>query len=219
MAYRSTQNASTGYSPNMMMLGRELPMPSHLLVAAPDQELDVKKTNFVQCLREEMQKVHRIARENSMSSHLKQKKQYDRNAHRKEWRKGLKVWLYNPTKKVGRSPKLSIYWEEIPYVIVNVINDVTMEIAREGKAGSRVVHVDRLKKVVGAKLHTIEELETILPTVELGEEGVEDPTVIINSEVTILQQMGLENREEAITYTRVGRPSKPPVRWSYNDRN
>jgi hypothetical protein len=150
---------------------------------------------------------------------VRQKKQYDRNAHKEEWKKGLEVWLYNPTKKVGRSPKLSIYWEEIPYVIVNIINDVTMEIAREGKAGSRVVHVDRLKKVVGAKLHITNELETTLPTGEVRETGGEDPTVMINSGISILQQMGLENREGAITYTRVGRPSKPPVRWSYNDRN
>ena len=37
MAYRSTTHDSTGQTPNRMMLGRELPMPSHLLVPTPEK--------------------------------------------------------------------------------------------------------------------------------------------------------------------------------------
>jgi transposase InsO family protein len=37
MAYRSTVHETTGETPNKMMLGRELPMPSYLLVPPPEE--------------------------------------------------------------------------------------------------------------------------------------------------------------------------------------
>ena len=54
---------------------------------------------------------------------------------------GDKVWLYNPTRKKGRSPKLQSDWEG-PCVIEKRINDVVYRI-RHGKK-LRVVHRNRL---------------------------------------------------------------------------
>ena len=62
---------------------------------------------------------------------------------------GKAVWLYNPTKQVGKSPKLMIFWEEDPYVITERVNDVVMKIQKSRKAKPKIVHVDRLKLVEG----------------------------------------------------------------------
>ena len=152
MAYRSTVHESTGQTPNRMMLGRELPMPSHLLVEAPgaeESEGGNNKLPFTEELEGRLQEAHEIAREQSKQSHKRQKRQYDRKAKTSEWQVGKAVWLYNPTKQVGKSPKLMIFWEEDPYVITERVNDVVMKIQKSRKAKPKIVHVDRLKLVEG----------------------------------------------------------------------
>ena len=102
MAYRSTVHESTGQTPNRMMLGRELPMPSHLLVEAPGAEASEGGNNklpFTEELEGRLQEAHEIAREQSKQSHKHQKRQYDRKAKTSEWQVGKAVWLYNPTKQ------------------------------------------------------------------------------------------------------------------------
>ena len=145
MAYRSTVHDSTGQTPNRMMLGRELPMPSHLLVETPEQEgrqADTEPT-FVNTLEKRMHEAHELARQQLKRSHEHQKRQYDRTARTGEWSVGSPVWLFNPTKQVGKSPKLTIFWEEEPYVITEKVNDVVMKIQRNRRTKPRIVHVDR----------------------------------------------------------------------------
>ena len=59
------------------------------------------------------------------------------------------MWLFNPTKQIGKSPKLTIFWEEEPYVITERVNDVVMKIQKNRRTKPRIVHVDRLKLVEG----------------------------------------------------------------------
>ncbi len=156
MAYRSTVHDSTGQTPNKMMLGRELPMPSYLLVETPEQEEQGQTKrgangyDFVEELRNKILDVHASAREQLKKSHIHQKKQYDQRAMVQDWKVGTPVWLFNPTKRVGKSPKLTIFWEETPYVIVGKVNDVVMKIQKNRKSKPRIVHVDKLKRVEGA---------------------------------------------------------------------
>ena len=151
MAYRSTVHESTGQTPNRMMLGRELPMPSHLLVETPepDKSQDSTDLTFVARLEKQLHEAHELAREQLKKSHVHQKKEYDRGAHTKEWSVGKAVWLFNPTKQLGKSPKLTIFWEEDPYIIIEKVNDVVMKIQKGRRHKPRVVHVDRLKLVTG----------------------------------------------------------------------
>ena len=149
MAYRSTVHESTGYTPNCMMLGRELPMPTHLLVKTPEDQAP-GGSDYVCQLQDRLQEVHELARECLKGSHQKQKKQYDRNANTSPWEVGAAVWLFNPTKTVGKSPKLCIFWEETPYVIIEKVSDVVMKIQKKATTKPRIVHVDRLKVVEGA---------------------------------------------------------------------
>ena len=104
MAYRSTVHESTGQTPNMMMLGRELPMPSHLLVATPDQKEEEKDVKYIEELQRKFTEVHALAREKLKKSHIHQKKYYDRTSTRSDWQTGTAVWLFNPTKKSGSEP-------------------------------------------------------------------------------------------------------------------
>ena len=70
-----------------------------------------------------------------------------RRANVETYQVGDFIWLHNPARKVGRSPKLHRPWEG-PYQVTAVLSDSTYRI-QLSKAGSRrrgiVVHHDRLK--------------------------------------------------------------------------
>ncbi|WP_410543651.1 hypothetical protein [Wolbachia endosymbiont of Corcyra cephalonica] len=62
------------------------------------------------------------------------KTRYDRNANTGGFDEGTLVWLHNPLRKKGKSPKLQARWEG-PYKIVTRLNDVTYRI-KQGLEGS-----------------------------------------------------------------------------------
>ncbi|KAI5756531.1 hypothetical protein M8J77_025698 [Diaphorina citri] len=53
------------------------------------------------------------------------------------------VWLYNPKRRKGHSPKLQQNWEG-PYNVITRINDVVYRIRKGSKGKFKVVHLDRL---------------------------------------------------------------------------
>ena len=93
MAYRSSQHESTGYSPNRLMLGREISLPVDLSFGPPPRNGFSDESHY--------------ARLNLKSKHLRQKKNYDRFSSGTPYNVGDKVWLLNPKKRKGRSLKLS----------------------------------------------------------------------------------------------------------------
>ena len=61
---------------------------------------------------------------------------------------GDTVWLHNPQKKKGYSPKLQRPWEG-PYIVTSRLSDVTYRIQKGAKTKPRVVHYNRLKPYCG----------------------------------------------------------------------
>ena len=75
-AIRSTVNRQTGFTPNLMNLGREVMLPVHLLM----DEFETQKftpTEYVKRLRSVLQNVHTLARNKLESSQCRQKRDYD----------------------------------------------------------------------------------------------------------------------------------------------
>ena len=198
MAYRSTVHESTGQTPNMMMLGRELPMPSHLLVATPDQKEEKKDVKYIEELQRKFTEVHALAREKLKKSHIHQKKYYDRTSTRSDWQAGTAVWLFNPTKRVGRSPKLMTFWEETPYVVVEKINDVVMKVQKSRNSKPRIIHVDRLKKVEGevdiswykSLMDGTKKMQQSNPITATTERGQSSSQVSVMEEINLLPLYG-----------------------------
>lgn len=63
-AYRSTPHPGTGYSPNMLMLGREVNTPIHILYPLPVEHDQYTTNQYVQNMREKMEQLYHLAREN-----------------------------------------------------------------------------------------------------------------------------------------------------------
>ncbi|XP_070001372.1 uncharacterized protein [Penaeus vannamei] len=82
---------------------------------------------------------------------------------------GDHVWLHNPLRKRGLSPKLQSPWEG-PYEILQVMSDVTYKIRRGPQKRSRVVHADRLWRYYGPGLFSWGGRESKDREVEVNEE-------------------------------------------------
>lgn len=139
LAYRAAEHVSTGYSPAMLNLGRELTLPVDLqLGRRPD---DQAITEYARCLQERLQYCHQAAKEALEKRAVEMKARYDAKSRIPTFKEGDKVWLHNPRRKRGLCPKLQNDWEG-PYTVVKKISDLVVRI-QSGKK-QRVVHVDRL---------------------------------------------------------------------------
>jgi len=144
-AYRAVPHEATKRTPNKMMLGRELPMPSHLQVPVPQEEST--DCDYVKGLENRLLESHEEARKHLKRNRQQAKKEYDKTAQETQYAVNEWVWLFNPIRKKGRSPKLKIGLEEKPHRILQVINDVLVRIKKQGGHKTRVVHVNRIRKV------------------------------------------------------------------------
>ncbi|UYV84785.1 K02A2.6-like [Cordylochernes scorpioides] len=128
MAYRSSVHETTGYSPAKMLFGRELKLPCDLIFGCPNS-IGEGSNEFVDRLHSRLEKVHRWAREKLEIASEAMKVRYDTHACGNDLQEGGLVWLYNPKRKKGLSPKLQKSWEGL-FRIVKKLNDVVFRIQR-----------------------------------------------------------------------------------------
>ena len=150
LAYRSAVQESTGESPALMMLGREITLPVDLMLQSP-VPANIEEQDYVTDVRENLQEAHERAREKLGIAADRQANQYDRNTVFRSFDVGQWVWLYEPTRKRGVSPKLTFHWKG-PFMVVTKLCDVVYRIQQSVKGKPKVVHIDRLKLYTGVPL-------------------------------------------------------------------
>jgi transposase InsO family protein len=147
MSYRAAVHGTTRYSPAEMLFGRKLRLPCDLLFGTP-ADAPTTATEYVANLRRRMEEVHSLARGRIKVTSDAMKTRYDRRANASGFQAGELVWLYNPRRRKGRSPKLQRDWEG-PYRVVKRINDVVHRIQRSSRSKMKVIHIDRLYRYCG----------------------------------------------------------------------
>ena len=147
-AYRSAVQESTGETPNMLMLGREVGTPLDLLVENVQDDKEV--TDFALDLRERFRSAHDRARKVLKASARRQKRQYDRKARASNIKQGDFVWVFNNQRKVGVCSKLRLPWTG-PELVVEKLSDVHCKIQKGPKSRCKIIHMDRLKPYEGTE--------------------------------------------------------------------
>ncbi|KAJ8934594.1 hypothetical protein NQ318_006416 [Aromia moschata] len=104
LAYRSSVHETTGQTPASIVMGRELRLPCDLKFGCTPGD-DVAGEDY--------------------GASDRMKETYDINANDGRYQPGNQVWLYNPQRRRGLSPKLQSSWEG-PYEVVTRINDVPL---------------------------------------------------------------------------------------------
>jgi Integrase zinc binding domain/Integrase core domain len=146
LAYRSSVHNSTQLSPARLVFGRELRLPCDLEFGTPPGSPE-SVTVYNQKLDARMEAIHQFARERLRVTSDRMKSRYDRVVTGTTFSVGDKVWLFNPRRRVGFSPKLQNNWEG-PYVVISKINDVVFRIRNLSSRKLSVVHIDRLSRYI-----------------------------------------------------------------------
>ena len=126
-AYRSTVHPATGFTPNMLMLNREVHLPVDLLFPRPRSKERVEVHEYVAELRAKMEQCYDIARRNLKNAATRQKRDYDTRIKEQQYQPGDLVYRRNHIQK-----KLEIPWQG-PLVIVKVLSDSVYKVADKKK--------------------------------------------------------------------------------------
>ena len=146
MAYNSSVQSSTGFTPFYLMFGRQASLPVDIIygTSTPDNE-DQGVGQFAINLKKNMTEAFSLVRENMSKHHMHQKILYDEKIHGKPYKAGDWVWLHSPIVSRGSSRKLNCPWKG-PYSVVKKISDVTYRIQHlQNRRDRQVVHFNRLK--------------------------------------------------------------------------
>ena len=144
-AIRSTVNSTTGFTPNMLMLGREVRTPLQLMLPVKQRE-NKELLQYVQQLKGDMEMAHEKARDGLKRGQMRQKAHREPKANSPEYGVGDIVMLVNSASRVGESKKLSEKWLG-PYLITQVISPILYRVST--RKAEKVVHVERLKGFSG----------------------------------------------------------------------
>ncbi len=141
-AIRAMENRQTGFTPNMMMLGREVNQPIDLLVGtAGTMQERSEPAEYVKKLQQVMTKAHQLARKSIQTAQLRQKRDYDLKLNQNAFSVGDMVYQLNSASRIGVSNKLKSPWKG-PYLVSEVLSPVLYRL-RDRRRES-VVHHDRL---------------------------------------------------------------------------
>ena len=149
LAYWSSVHDSTGFSPNMMMLGREVELPLQVVVGMPHEDQEQTPVEYVNNLQERLQGSHEEARKHLRRSAQHQKRTYEHKlAAQHQYHCGQAVWYYNSSVRKGRCRKL-MSLRKGPYIVVGQLNDVTYLLQQGPRAARFSAHVDQMKPYRG----------------------------------------------------------------------
>ena len=149
-AYRSAVHESTGFTPNMLMLGREARNPADVLIGETSQQSS-SYGEYVERIQQDLWEAHHLARTFLNRSTERQEDSYNVRVNLNSFQPGEVVWLLNESRVPGRCPKLQNLWLG-PYLIQDKFGDLTYKILISAKGSTKVVHHDKLKKFSGGEL-------------------------------------------------------------------
>ena len=122
-AFRGTSHTSTGETPNLLMLGRELRLPDQLQYLPPPQEASTRH-QFVQDVRQRLEEAHSLLQKQQM--HIRQ----EDGEEPPLYAVGDLVWLQNQRRRKGENPKLQPKFVG-PYEVLAAWGNHTYKIERQ----------------------------------------------------------------------------------------
>ncbi|KAI9999773.1 hypothetical protein NQD34_011616 [Periophthalmus magnuspinnatus] len=115
-AYNCTRNDTTGFSPYELMFGRQPRLPIDLAFGLPVKEPAQTHSEYVQKLRENLEKSYRLATENAEKVMSRNKSRFDKHVTPSQLEVGDRVLVRNV--KLRGKHKIADKWESDVYVVV-----------------------------------------------------------------------------------------------------
>jgi transposase InsO family protein len=173
-AYRATKHDATGFSPNCLMLGREVRAPLDLVYDMPVSEEDRHDSYeaFVFDYQRRSRSAHRLVREHLKKAAERNKDYYDMRVRPTVFSVGTWVYFYNPRRYQGRSPK----WQKMfsgPYLVMEEKGPVNVVIQMSARSKPFIVHIDKLKVWLGDHPKSWIKSDVVVQMEEVSEGEVE----------------------------------------------
>nr|XP_039265576.1 uncharacterized protein LOC120341172 [Styela clava] len=144
MANRATVHESTQFTPNRLMLGREIDLPIDVMYGRPTQTpLHPCYTEYVEWFKDVTEESFVCARNHLNQAALRRERNFDVHVQPQKFEEGELVWYYYPLKK----KKLSSPWQG-PFTVRRCFPNHTYEIQWNPGDKTRVVHVDNLRPFI-----------------------------------------------------------------------
>ena len=142
-SYNATRHDSTGCSPNLLMLGREITLPVDLMYGTePSASEELCPIEYVEWMREATAASFRFARQHLQKAAERQKKNYDKSAGQRQFERGQWVLRFYPP-NLNKNKLNSRYVG--PYLVLGRTSEVTYKIQSSEDATPVIVHADHLK--------------------------------------------------------------------------
>ena len=148
-AYRASRSESTGYTPNMLVFGREVRAPVDIIYGSPNDEPAQTYDGYVEGVRDRMTAAYEEVRIALRKAAERNKRYYDVRVKPNTYSVGDWVYYFNPRKFRGRQDK----WERKyngPYLVTQVPSSVTVCLQKNPKAKPFTVHIDKVKPYLRA---------------------------------------------------------------------
>ena len=191
MAYRSAVHESTGFTPNQLMLGREVEVPLDV-ITQPPPDAQLPPVEYVEALQKRLTQAYKDTRLHLKQAAVRQKRNYNKKLAWKPLQPGDSVWLHNVCRKKGRNPKLDNPWEG-PFLVTGNLSDVVYRIQKTARSKPRVVHVDRLKPYLGPPLKSWLLTQNSKPSAPQNEEKSKTK----ETPATMQQEVGVKGATKA----------------------
>ena len=145
-AYNATEHASTGCTPNLLVLGEEIIMPADMVYGvqglANEQPCTVM---FVEALRQTLREAYSLVRDRLEKSATLQKVGYDTNLKSRRFTPGDVVIRFSTPQS---NEKANYNWDG-PHLVTCVLNESTVVIKAVASGKVRKSHVARLRSWLG----------------------------------------------------------------------
>ena len=144
MAYWSSEQESTGYTPQFLVYGQELSVPLDCMYLSPQENETIDLHQFVHKKKQAFQRAFELVRRNLNEKQKRRNAICNKKVHGPLYKEGQKVFFFHPAIAIGTTSHFKSSWKG-PYIIEKCLNDVTFRIKEENSTKQQIVHYDRLK--------------------------------------------------------------------------
>ena len=148
LAYNSKVNVSTGVTPYLAFLGREVRLPVDLMVKLPRTGNDKTIHENVRTMLDRTKTVYQYIQRNSKAIIRRNAHQYTGEANK--WKSGDLVWYLTPRRILGKPEKITNQWLG-PFKVIQQVSDMMLNITPVLHPGKTyTVHRSRIRAYHGS---------------------------------------------------------------------
>ena len=152
-AYRSSRHESTNFTPNFLMLGREVHTPVDVVYGTVEAKIPASYADYSDEMLERFQRAYTLVREHLREAAKRTKRYYDMHVRTAQYKVGDWVMFYNPRKRPGRQDKWVPKFSG-PWLVTKVTGPVNVMIQRNKRGREVICHFDKLKPYVADVMPT-----------------------------------------------------------------